>query len=257
MGIVIDCFPFFNELDLLEIRLHELRDVVDVTVLTESPRATSGIEKPLFYQENKNRFKDFNIISTVYEDGLDVKPMDREVFQKQFNLDWAYDNIFKPGDVILQGDCDEIPRASLVGNLLGLEWNSIRLSMDLYYYYFNLREVKNDKVYKNTRLLRPTERIEYRKNQKYDHNLTIREAGWHFSYFGDIQYKLKCWGHADQYDRPPYNTSKYIEKCKKEGLDLIHRKGKRKIEFQVLEGVDYLPEYVQNNLGKYKEYFHG
>jgi len=31
---LIDCFPFFNELDLLEIRLNELKDVVDVFVLT-------------------------------------------------------------------------------------------------------------------------------------------------------------------------------------------------------------------------------
>ena len=31
--MIIDCFPFFNELDLLEIRLHELSDVVDLVKL--------------------------------------------------------------------------------------------------------------------------------------------------------------------------------------------------------------------------------
>ena len=45
---VIDCFPFFNELDLLEIRLNELKDVVDVFVLTEAPFTFTGREKPLF-----------------------------------------------------------------------------------------------------------------------------------------------------------------------------------------------------------------
>ena len=44
--MVIDCFLFFDEIDLLEIRLNELKDVVDVFVLTESPYTFTGKEKP-------------------------------------------------------------------------------------------------------------------------------------------------------------------------------------------------------------------
>ena len=57
---VFDSFIFFNELDLLEMRLNILNDVVDHFVLTESPFTVSGNEKPLYYQENKDRFGKFN-----------------------------------------------------------------------------------------------------------------------------------------------------------------------------------------------------
>jgi len=67
---VFDSFIFFNELDLLELRLNILNDVVDYFVLTESPWTVSGNEKPLYYQENKDRFKKFNhkIIHNITEE---------------------------------------------------------------------------------------------------------------------------------------------------------------------------------------------
>jgi beta-1,4-mannosyl-glycoprotein beta-1,4-N-acetylglucosaminyltransferase len=46
---IYDCFPFFNELDILEIRLNELYDVVDYFVLVESRCSFSNNPKLLFY----------------------------------------------------------------------------------------------------------------------------------------------------------------------------------------------------------------
>ena len=57
---VFDSFIFFNELELLEIRLNILNDVVDYFVLTESPWTVSGNQKPLYYEENKHLFEKFN-----------------------------------------------------------------------------------------------------------------------------------------------------------------------------------------------------
>jgi beta-1,4-mannosyl-glycoprotein beta-1,4-N-acetylglucosaminyltransferase len=42
MPRIFDCFTFFNELDLLEIRLHELAPVVDRFVIAESPVTFTG-----------------------------------------------------------------------------------------------------------------------------------------------------------------------------------------------------------------------
>jgi len=53
---VYDCFPFFNELDVLEIRLKELWDVVDVFVLAESNLSHSGKPKEYIFENNKDRF---------------------------------------------------------------------------------------------------------------------------------------------------------------------------------------------------------
>ena len=47
---VYDCFPFLNEVELLQVRLHELDDVVDYFVIVENPLTQSGNEKPLFFE---------------------------------------------------------------------------------------------------------------------------------------------------------------------------------------------------------------
>jgi beta-1,4-mannosyl-glycoprotein beta-1,4-N-acetylglucosaminyltransferase len=67
---VTDSFIFFNELDILEIRLNTLDSVVDKFILIESTVSHSGKEKPLFYQENKHKFEKFNhkIIHCIVED---------------------------------------------------------------------------------------------------------------------------------------------------------------------------------------------
>lgn len=54
-----DCFPFFNELDLLEIRLNILKDVVDRFVLVEAGETHTGKPKPFFFEENRARFSAF------------------------------------------------------------------------------------------------------------------------------------------------------------------------------------------------------
>ena len=58
---IYDCFPFFNELDLLEIRLNYLDPVVDYFVLCESRVTFSGISKNLFYEDNKEDSKKYNM----------------------------------------------------------------------------------------------------------------------------------------------------------------------------------------------------
>ena len=64
---IFDSFIFFNELDLLEMRLNILNDVVDYFVLTESPWTVSGNSKPLYYQENKDRFEKLNSFVKNYK----------------------------------------------------------------------------------------------------------------------------------------------------------------------------------------------
>ncbi len=55
-----DVFRFFNELDLLELRLNILDAHVDYFVLVEATKTFSGLDKPLYYQENKERFAKWN-----------------------------------------------------------------------------------------------------------------------------------------------------------------------------------------------------
>ena len=47
--MIIDCFPFFNELDVLDIRLNILNEVVDKFVLVEASKTQSKIDKPFYF----------------------------------------------------------------------------------------------------------------------------------------------------------------------------------------------------------------
>ena len=54
---VFDAFAFFNELDLLDIRLNLLDPYVDYFILSEATKTFQGGDKPLWYQENKDKFE--------------------------------------------------------------------------------------------------------------------------------------------------------------------------------------------------------
>ena len=56
-GKVYDCFPFFNEMELLKMRLEELDGVIDHFVLVESIETQRGALKPLYFKENRHLFE--------------------------------------------------------------------------------------------------------------------------------------------------------------------------------------------------------
>ena len=67
---VFDCFPFFNELDVLEIRLAELDALVDHFVIVEATRTHTGKPKPLYFADNRKRYDRYahKIIHVVADD---------------------------------------------------------------------------------------------------------------------------------------------------------------------------------------------
>ena len=78
--MVYDCFQFFNELDILKLRMHVLNDVVDKFVISEATVTFSGEKKPLYFQENREMFQEFEdkIIHKVVDD----TPMDTSAFMR-------------------------------------------------------------------------------------------------------------------------------------------------------------------------------
>lgn len=252
--MIIDCFPFFDELDLLEIRLNELKDLVYVFVLTESPYTFTGKSKPLYFEQNKDRFKGFNIIHAVYHPEGKCRPQVYEERQKQHSINCAFKYVFNKGDIIIQGDCDEIPKAEVLRQAIKEDWKSARFRMTLFYYWLNCKEKPSKRVWKNSILSRPDGVYKYNAKQNDRTDKVYWDSGWHFSFLGDVQAKLKAWGHADEYDKPPYNTVEHIEKCKQQGLELFNRKGKRKIDFEFVEDLDYLPKYVKDNQERFNKY---
>ena len=56
---IIDTFVFYNELDMLNLRLHELNEIVDYFVLVEANKTYSNNEKEFIFEKNKNNYNKF------------------------------------------------------------------------------------------------------------------------------------------------------------------------------------------------------
>ena len=67
---IVDCFTFYNELDLLTYRLNLLDNIVDYFIIVESTHTHVGKEKTLFFNENKHLFQKFTnkIIHIIVDD---------------------------------------------------------------------------------------------------------------------------------------------------------------------------------------------
>lgn len=120
--MIFDCFTFFNELDILEVRLNELYNVIDRFVLVEATETFQGNPKPLYFLENRDRFKEFadKIIHIVVE--FPARDLRGYVSTRPADLNWAREHYqrdqiargltdAKPDDLIIVSDVDEIIKA--------------------------------------------------------------------------------------------------------------------------------------------------
>lgn len=128
MPRVFECFPFFNELDMLEAHLRELSPVVDRFVLVEARQTFTGKAKPLHYAENKARFAKFadRIEHVIVDFPSDLSYM---LNSKCYNEAWAREWYQRqqmgrglreaaPSDLVIVTDVDEIISADALRRAL-------------------------------------------------------------------------------------------------------------------------------------------
>lgn len=148
MPKIFDCFPFFNELELLELRLNELGDVVDFFVLAEATTTHRGVAKPLVFERNKDRFAAFlhKIVHVVVDDmpgggTTERERWTRENFQRQALLRGLGDASGR--DFVIVSDLDEIPRPSAIESIArrrDLIPTRYTFEMRMFWYYLNLEQ---------------------------------------------------------------------------------------------------------------------
>lgn len=122
---VIDCFTFFNEFDLLEIRLKYLYEHVDYFVIVEADQSFTGEPKPLGFNEHSDRYQ-------AYSDKIIYLPCKMPAFKKEHKKSTAWKreayqrNYLMQGlqrigvtssDRILIGDIDEIVNLKVLENV--------------------------------------------------------------------------------------------------------------------------------------------
>ena len=256
---IFDTFIFFNELDLLTLRLNILDDVVDKFVLVESTKTFQGKNKPLFFNENKKKYSKFlkKIIHIIVDDiPSRATAWEREHFQR---------NAISRGlgqcsnsDLIIISDLDEIPNLkSLPAKLEDNFFYIFELSLN--YYYFNNRCIQMPNwygsiltKYKNIKgsiqeirdlLFKVQNEISSEKNIEF-----VKNAGWHFSYLAspeNIAIKIQSFSHTE-FNNEKYTNLMTIQNHIKNNEDIFNRS----LDFEVTP-ISQLPSYVQKNIKKY------
>lgn len=206
--MIVDCFTFYNELEMLYYRLSLLNDYVDHFVLVESNQTFAGNTKRLFYNENKHLFEKYNhkIIHVTIDlpfiyPNINYQKNEQwvnETFQRN-SIDIGLKRLSLAGsDIIIISDLDEIPDSSKLKGLVVDQ--PISCMQDMYYYnlYTKHREKWFGSKILTYDMYKETTPQEIRlKKQEYK---CLYPFGWHLSYFGDasfIQNKLKEFSHQE------------------------------------------------------------
>nr|WP_282187709.1 hypothetical protein [Azospirillum sp. TSO22-1] len=265
-SMIYDCFTFYNEFEVLDLRLRELAGVVDRFVLVEADTTHAGLPKPLFFEERKAEFAPYldRITHIVVRDMPETTDSwVRENFQRNAIMR-GLDGL-KPDDIVLISDVDEIPRRSVIASLPGNGAVVSGLRMPLFYFKYNYLNIAgNDCMVVWTVAVRGSHiaqitpqgarNARFALSQNPPANTRVYpHAGWHFSYIGDVEHvqrKLRNFAHQE------YNDERFIEaididRIVASGADLYGRAG---YAWTTVQADDYFPDPLRANFERYRPF---
>lgn len=257
---VVDCFLFANELDLLEVRLHELAPVVDRFVVVEGTRDFRDRPRDLVFAAARERFAPYHekIRYVVVDDFPESSnPWLAEYVQRNAILRGMDD--VAATDTVLLSDVDEVilrPAVATVGTpALG---EIVALDMRQTYYGLSWLDTFHCQASRavraeTLRLLTPQE------IRKAVANRVVPDAGWHFSYFyrqqelvDSIIRKARSFSHSE-FGGPEYLDRAYLEFCATTGLLwCTFPKYAKKLHYHDLR--DGLPELVRGRPDHFSDF---
>lgn len=281
---------FFNELDLLDIKLHVLDSYVDYFVILESTKTHSGLDKPLYYNDNKNRYKKFHkkIIHQIIKDTpnnyLEVLNryqyrqnayLDFAILKRIIDADWFNKNVdsyirdtyekeallyplFGSGcqkeDIVLLGDLDEIPSPQSIEWLLA-NFNSEEIyhfRQKMFYYYLNVE--KRNEPWIGTMAMSFINFLNnsFCRMRSYKNGIFIENGGWHFTYMGGAEKVLqKVQSWGEQSLNVP-RVTKNIKENVENALAKRHDLFFRPADFVVHDiNKDIFPKYIIDHQQKF------
>ena len=278
---VYDCIPFFNELDILELRLNILDKYVDTFIIEEATMTFSGAEKDLCFDANRDRFKKFLdkiVYVTVDDSPTTGTTHQRDYFQKNRLIEGLKKVGATAEDVVIFGDCDEIPNPVELEKIIKNFDNTkvYHLAQRNFYGFLNMEE-KSGKLLSITREFPdipqkerkwlgtkvtsmnciPKEGIVRLRDlcETTDENaVRVADGGWHFGYMGGdhetdpikrIGVKVKAAAHQE------YNEKEIILETMDRlvlGQDIFGRDAR----FERVEIDSSYPEYLTSHINEYE-----
>lgn len=273
--MIFDGFTFFNEIELLELRLEIMWDYVDRFIIVESRKTFTNVDKELNYKKNRERFKKFwNKIEYVVIDEFpsDCKnAWDCEHYQR--NAIYRGVKSAKPDDILIVSDLDEIISPyglKRIKNILTKNPEKLlRLELLQSWYFFNYVDQKSlflaapiaytigeaEKKHEKCLGTYPLDKNGYilpQTARSWSVCMKVPCAGWHFSYMGGVEKikkKIRAFSHQE------YNTEEWLDDERiinmiESGKDLFNRDTG---DFVSIPLSDFMPEQIKTNPEKYKD----
>ena len=252
----IDCFLFFDELDMLELRMNVLWDCIDYFVIVQSNRTFRGEVKEFVDFDKEPRFDNYR-----------SKMVTLRVKGEEYNGMWGEDYVdslrdstkevlvqlgIKDGDIVLLGDVDEIPDLGKFYSTYKLEL-PVSLQMKHYNYYWNCRVYDNG--WTSPKMFRWGQFKDYRLSD-VRRRMDLRIApdmGWHFSFMGGaekIRQKIRTGGDPlNIRDCDRLSDLDYIKRCMEGPRDFYGRGFK----LAFVEFDSTFPKYMLDNIDRFKD----
>ena len=214
---IYDCFPFYNELDLLDLRLSELYDHVDHFVIVEATTTFQSNPKKLYLQDNWERYAKYHdkMIHVVVDDAPgDTDAWVNDIFQRNQIMRGLTDAA--DDDICIIGDADEILRPETVDHMRANPKDIMGFRTPYFNFKMNYmltdcprneqycvwivacrrKFLEEPDAFRGTRFSLSQLPLNYEDDtiRMYEH------AGWHFTYLGDddfIKNKIRSFAHTE------------------------------------------------------------
>lgn len=266
---IYDCFTFYNELDLLEIRLNELYDYVDHFVIVEANATFTNKLKTYVYEKAKARFSRF-ADKIIHVKVIDM-PMSKDAW---VNDRYQRDQIFRgiehadPDDLIIVSDLDEIIRPAAIEYMRASKNTLFPIRMPLFNFKFNYMrsEVEPYVVWGMAGRrhlfdhIKPDAFRALRFNYftvPFQYTLAdtevIEHGGWHFGYMGNNEWlkdKAASFAHQE-INYPEFVNNIDVDKSI---ANRMHWGNFGPERYTIVELDDYFPKHIVDNTERYKDW---
>lgn len=274
MPRIFDCFTYFNEDAMLDLRLETLAEVVDVFVVVEATRTHTGRSKPLLF--DRDRFPGFaDRIRHIVVDDLSPNVADaweNENHQRNSILR-ALDDA-EPLDRIIVADLDEIPNPDAIrryrpSRLFGTfiqRWFNYSLnnlavrdedpSRDRNWVRCRITTKRHlDRFFKTPQRLRLLDRgpgaaARWHQLRRKLGEQRIADGGWHFSWVMSPEQmivKMESYAHTED-DRPEFKSVAGIKEAIRSGRDILGKDER----FRLIPIDETFPQPLQDHPKRYE-----
>ena len=289
---IIDCFMYYDEDMVLDIRLNILNKYVSHFIICEANFNHNGTKREFLFDINKfSKFREKIIYIQLNEKPQNLKELkdsdsqliknskildnalERENFQRNFLKSKIQD--FEDNDLIIISDVDEIP------NLNNFKYKAKITLFEQKMFYYKLNLLHKDfhwygsKICKKKDLISPQwlRNVKSKKypfwrfdiffsDRKYNNLNVIKNGGWHFTNIKTpekIDFKMKNFLHHLEYEESGLGVEDVKKIVSEKKVFYDHSADKKSKKWKVATKLikeDYksLPDYISLNKSKFKDW---